>query len=285
MKQVFLFKHDSEVKADKLEEIRAEIKKQIAEGVVVTDGKTEFIGVFTEPPEPRPLLPVIAPDVFAAAPESDSGLVLPITRHITERVSLEEMKAAIAAGRGREVVQPGDEFEIKLDSGEAVAVVCGGYITETRARFIFRDCLWNAVMNDKATNAGGYFKSKGRHHVLENIYPHLPPELRAVIEPRPLVEIIDGEKVEYSDPLWLPSGTDVFGPRDWWAEEPDSVQLDIFKSGERARVKEFEGETAFWWLRSPRRSHSNFFALVYTGGTVSYTGANGSLGFAPGFDL
>ena len=60
MKQVFLFKHDGEVNADKLEEIRAEIKKQIAEGVVVTDGKTDFIGVFTEPQEPRPLLPMIA---------------------------------------------------------------------------------------------------------------------------------------------------------------------------------------------------------------------------------
>lgn len=285
MKQVFLFKRDGEVKADKLEEIRAEIKKQIAEGVVVTDGKTDFIGVFTEPIEPRPLLPMIAPDVLAAAPETNSGLVLPITRHVTERVSLEEMKAAIAAGHGREIIKPGDEFEIKLDSGEPVTVVCGGYITETRARFVFRDCLWNAVMNDKATNEGGYFKSKGRHHVLENIYPHLPPELRAVIEPRPLVEIIDGEKVEYSDPLWLPSGTDVFGPRDWWAEEPDSVQLEIFKSGERARVKEFEGETASWWLRSPNRSYSYIFVNVYTDGAVYSTYAYHSLGFAPGFDL
>ena len=39
-------------------------------------------------------------------------------------------------------------------------------------------------MNEDATNAGGYYKSKGRRHVLEEIYPHLPPELREVLVAR-----------------------------------------------------------------------------------------------------
>ena len=140
-------------------------------------------------------------------------------------------------------------------------------------------------MNDDANNAGGYYKSKGRRNVLEEIYPHLPPELREVIEPRPLVETIDGERVEYADPLWIPSGTDVFGPReDWYEEEPDSVQLEIFKT-ERGRVKERNGETVYWWLRSPCRSYSYYFVSVNTDGTVNNNNANYSLAFAPGFRM
>ena len=120
---------------------------------------------------------------------------------------------------------------------------------------------------------------------LEEIYPHLPPELRAVIEPRPLVETIDGERVEYADPLWIPSGTDAFGPLEgWYAEETDSVQLEIFKT-ERGRVKERNGETVFWWLRSPRRSYATYFVFVRTDGTVNNTNAYNSLAFAPGFDM
>ena len=220
-----------------------------------------------------------------AAKKTEAESPFSIVRRSRSAASLAEIKAAIASGRGPEVIRPFDELEFKLDTGETVTAVCGGYVTPTRARFVFKDALGDAPMNDDATNAGGYYKSKGRRHVLEEIYPHLPPELREVIEPRPLVETIDGERVEYADPLWIPSGTDVFGPReDWYEEEPDSVQLEIFKT-ERGRVKERNGETVYWWLRSPYRSNSNSFVYVYTDGTVGSFSAYCSLAFAPGFDL
>ena len=98
-------------------------------------------------------------------------------------------------------------------------------------------------------------------------------------------EEIDGERHEYADTLWIPSATDVFGAGDWWNEEPDSFQLEIFKR-ERDRVKERVGDgTWCWWLRSPYASISNSFVCVYTDGTVINYGARYSLGFAPGFDL
>ena len=221
-----------------------------------------------------------------AAKKTEAESPFSIVRRSRSAASLAEIKAAIASGRGPEVIRPFDELEFKLDTGETVTAVCGGYVTPTRARFVFKDALGDAPMNDDATNAGGYYKSKGRRHVLEEIYPHLPPELREIITPRLFVETIDGERVEYADSLWIPSGTDVFGPReDWYEEEPDSVQLEIFKT-ERGRVKERNGETVRWWLRSPFRSYSYFFVNVHTGGTVNYSGrAHYSLAFAPGFDL
>ena len=99
-------------------------------------------------------------------------------------------------------------------------------------------------MNDTPTNKGGYLKSEGRRHVLEDVLPLFPDELAEAFEPRFLSEEIDGERHEYADTLWIPSATDVFGAGDWWNEEPDSVQLEIFKR-ERDRVKEVAGETLF----------------------------------------
>lgn len=207
-----------------------------------------------------------------------------ITTRTTE-ISVPELKKEISSGRGLEVIRPFGKIAIELKNGERVNAVCAGYVSETRARFVLEDCLaekWQ--MNKTATNEGGYLHSEGRRHVLKDILPLFPDELAAAFEPRPMSEMLDGELHEYADTLWIPSATDVFGAGNWWNEEPDSFQLDIFKR-ERDRVKEVAGETWFWWLRSPLASSSNNFVVVYTDGAVTSTDAYSSYGFAPGFDL
>ena len=178
-----------------------------------------------------------------------------ITRRTEQEINISELKAAIKEGCGLEVIRPHDEITLALDTGETITPVCG-YVGKHSARFVFKDCLremWQ--MNKTMTNKGGYFRSEARRHVLEDILPHLPAELREAITPRHLCEEIDGETYEYFDSLWLPSATDVFGngPDGWWKEETDSFQLPIFKA-ERD-------------------------------GAVDGSGAYYSFGFAPGFDL
>lgn len=203
-----------------------------------------------------------------------------------KEISIPELKEAISSGNGLEVIRPFDKLSIELKNGERVNAVCGGYINEKRVRFVLEDCLaetWR--MNDTSTNKGGYLKSEGRRHVLEDILPLFPDELAEAFVPRFMSEEIDGERHEYAETLWLPSATDIFGAGEWWNEEPDSVQLEIFKR-ERDRVKEHIGDgTWFWWLRSPDASISYCFVCVNTDGTVNYSYARYSNGFAPGFDL
>ena len=279
MKTVSIFKHGATISTTDADKLRERLKGQFAEGLVLLDNRLDYLETLVLPESSA------AVELMPAPTEAGSGSPFTIVRRSRSAASLAEIKAAITSGRGPEVIRPFDELEFKLDTGEAVTAVCGGDISPTRARFVFKDALGDAPMNEDATNEGGYYKSKGRRHVLEDIYPHLPPELREIIEPRPLVETIDGERVEYTDPLWIPSGTDVFGPLEgWYAEEPDSVQLEIFKT-ERGRVKERGGETVYWWLRSPFRSDSGIFVIVIAGGTVNYYSAYYSLAFAPGFDL
>lgn len=201
-------------------------------------------------------------------------------------VSPSQLKRAKAEGKLDHLLAQRDEIEVPLDTGGTVTVVCC-YVTPTSARFVFKDCWDEGVMNDEATNKTGYFKSKGRKHVLEDIYPHIAAEWREIIVPRTFVETIEGERVEYSDPLWLPSATDVFGTPDgaWWNDGDDDFQLPVF-ARERDRVKECGDKgTYFWWLRSVDASNAYFFCFVSADGSANADNACASFGFAPGFDI
>ena len=175
-------------------------------------------------------------------------------------VSPSQLKRAKAEGKLDHLLAKRDEIEVPLDTGGTVTVACC-YVTPTSARFVFKDCWDEGVMNDEATNKTGYFKSKGRKHVLEDIYQHIAAEWREIIVPRTFVETIEGERVEYSDPLWLPSATDVFGTPDgaWWKDGDDDFQLPVF-ARERDRVKECGDKGTYpWWLRSVCASYTDAF--------------------------
>lgn len=201
-------------------------------------------------------------------------------------ISPEDFKTAISEGNVDELISPFDEIEIPLDTGGSVTVVCG-YSDSHTARFVMKDCWDEAVMNEENTNKTGYFKSRGRAHVLTDILPHIAQEWREIFKPRQMVEIIDGERVEYADLMWLPSATDVFGPSEdgYWKDEGDNFQLPIFEK-ERDRVKECGDEGTYpYWLRSVYASYTYAFRIVYAGGYSNAGSANCSLGFAPGFDI
>ena len=191
-----------------------------------------------------------------------------------------------AAGKLDELLHPFDEIDVPLTTGGTVTVVCG-YVTPTTARFVFKDCWDEHVMNQENTNKTGYYKSAARKHILEDILPNIAPEWREIIVPRTIVEIIDGERVEYNDAMWLPSATDVFGVPDdaWWKDEGDDFQLPIFKR-ERDRVKECGDEGTYpWWLRSVNATGGSTFCGVRTDGSATSDLAHRSRGFAPGFDI
>ena len=197
-----------------------------------------------------------------------------------------ELKEAIKNGRGEEYLAPLDEIEIPLANGKYVTAVCA-FINKHFARFVFKDCWSRFPMNDIATNEGGYYGSEGRKHVLDDIYPYISQEWRDIITPRKLTETINGKKVEYSDTLWLPSGTDLFGTScgEYWADEEDSFQLPIFKRG-RNRVKEYGEEGTYpYWLRSVFVDDSDSFCGVDSNGTTGFNDADGHFGIVPGFDI
>lgn len=219
-----------------------------------------------------------------------------IRQTIEKEITWAQLKTMVTTGGATQLIHPFDEIPLVLEGGEAITVVVGAHLPATEdkpagLRFVFKDCLDDPHnMNDDWTNAGGYQASGGRRHVLEDIYPRLPADLRAVIRPRKIVEIIGGKTLEYEDPLWLPSETDLFGRGEaslqgGKVDSPEDFQLPIFLT-ERDRVKQRKGYgTTPYFCRSVFAGNSNIFCLVYTDGVADYDIANWSYGVAPGFDL
>uniref|UniRef100_A0AAU8B594 DUF6273 domain-containing protein n=1 Tax=Dulem virus 34 TaxID=3145752 RepID=A0AAU8B594_9CAUD len=219
-----------------------------------------------------------------------------IKKSVYEPITWEQLEDLAASGRATEVLTPFDEIDLTLEGGEAVTVVVAAHLATTAdkpagIRFMFKDCLNDPHrMNNSYTNAGGYKDSEGRRYILEEVYPRLPADLRAVIRPRKIVENVREGVLEYEDPLWLPSETDMFGRGEasWQggrADGPDDFQLPIFMT-ERDRVKMRQGYgTTSYFCRSVYSGYSNFFCLVGADGTATIGYAANSRGVAPGFDL
>ena len=218
-------------------------------------------------------------------------------RHTIENnITWEQLKAAAEAGTAESLAPLKSEIDLTLEGGEAVTVVVAAHLPATAdkpagIRFVFKDALAEPHrMNDDWTNKGGYKASEGRRYILEEVYPRLPADLRALIRPRKIVENIREGVLEYEDPLWLPSETDMFGRgEDSWqhgkVDGPDDFQLPIYMT-ERDRVK-LCGDYGTYpqWCRSVIASYTGSFCLVYTYGSAGYIGAYISCALAPGFDF
>ena len=143
-------------------------------------------------------------------------------------------------------------------------------------------------MNKRMTNKGGWRDCEMRLWLNETIFHMLPDELQEIIVPRRIVQIMDSERLESEDKLWLPSFTEMFGKEnaeDWAPADNDETQLELF-STERSRVKEVPGNGTWWyWLRSPYGSNSTYFCSVGSDGGADYYNASGAFGVAFGFCL
>ena len=210
----------------------------------------------------------------------------PIRQTVTTDIDSVKLKEMIKSGRGTEVINLLDELDVPLINGGTVTVICA-YVGDKIARFIFKNCWDMGCMHNTGIRKVGYRDSEGRKHVLEDIYPYIAPDWREIITSRKITETISGEKVEYSDPMWLPSATDLFGSPDgkWWDDEGDSFQLPIFTK-DRDRVKEYGEEDTFpYWLRSVDIDTHKYFCYVYGFGRANADVPSVSYGFAPGFDI
>lgn len=196
-----------------------------------------------------------------------------------------ELKTAAQAGELSCILKSGDLIPFTLKNGEEVAVRATRDDSE-KWFFILEDCLADMHrMNKRATNKGGWAECEMRRYLNNTVFALLPDELQEVIAPTRIVQVLDGERVETEDKLFLLSKTQMFGKGYWSEQEPEDTQLVCFRY-EKDRVKECgDNGTWYWWLRSPEAPSSSSFCAVYaSGGTYTYT-ASLSHGVAFGFCL
>lgn len=158
-------------------------------------------------------------------------------------------------------------------------------------------------MNDSDTSSGGWKSSQMRTNICGTslssysgtIISAIPAELRATL--KSVTKYTDNtgggsgnvasNVTATTDYFFLLSEFEVSGSisKANSNEASKQAQYAYYSAGNRKIKYKHDGTStaAFWWLRSPFASYSNYFVVVNTGGTVYYHYANRSLGFAPGF--
>ena len=197
--------------------------------------------------------------------------------------SWESLKKAAEDGVISEIIHEGDLIPVTLRTGERV-VFRVTHDETGKMFFVMENCLEDEHhMNREDTTEGGWAACDMRRYINKTIFALLPDDLQAVIAPTRIVQIVNGERVETDDRLFLFSRTQVFGEGPWTEREPEDTQLACFKR-ERNRVKECgDHGTWFWWLRSAYANRS--FDSVYSSGSNDYNYASSSGGVALGFCL
>ena len=174
----------------------------------------------------------------------------------------------------------------------------------------FHDSSYNSIvsttgffsMNSSNTNSGGWESSQMRTNIcgtsLSNysgtIIAVIPAALRAVLKSvTKYTDNTGGGSTAASavtattDYFFLLSEYEVFGSisRANSNEASKQAQYAYYSAGNSKIKYKHNGTStaAYWWLRSPRVGSSYIFVHAYTDGTVNYTVAHCSLGFAPGF--
>ena len=189
----------------------------------------------------------------------------------------------------------GTEITFDLKNGVPVTATVYGILPAQDSdqvpgvRFLFDTAVDLHCMNPDMTNRGGYYASACRRHVVRDIIELLPDDMVDYIRPRKITETLHDAVITYSDPLWLPSETDIFGKggdsrQNGHADGPDDFQLSACLT-DCKRVITLGGEPAWAWLRSVCCYTSATFLIINTDGTIYYYTANRSGAVSPGFDF
>lgn len=214
---------------------------------------------------------------------------LTITRKVSSGNSWSEIYNYILNGRTDSILSVGDSIDCVLKNGNHIKIDVAGIniYNQDEVVFCFHNIFDENRMNVNRTNAGGFPQADMLAH-LDDIFDLLPDDLQAIITPRKIVQEFRNSRTECEVKLWLPSLVEVFGDRydqyDCEGMNSNNRHLPIFQDPENIS-KLFEGFPAYYWLRSPYTSSTNFFWFVNSTGNVISTNANYAFGVVPCFSI
>ena len=205
-----------------------------------------------------------------------------IIRKVSTPTTWSEIAEKIKEGKAKEFLSVGDVVPFTMKDGQEVNAVVAEIDAygENEVVFVIEDCLKDRhPMNEECDNDGGWRDSDMREYLNEEVFDLLPDDLKSVIADRHITQVVDDEELNSKDKLWLLSITEI---GEECETDKNNVHFSLFKD-EKSRIKQIDGETAWYWLRSPNHTNSNDFWIVNTNGNGSSYDANSSYGVAFGF--
>ena len=124
----------------------------------------------------------------------------------------------------------------------------------------------------------------GRTFLNGEFYDNMSDELRAIVKPVwKLTANKNGEIVKSKDYVWLKSEKELFG-RAIYSNDGEGHWYALFMQENFPWFKlNGENEKDWQWLRSVRAGLTNFFCIVYSGGSPYVNASGSSYGVAPDF--
>ena len=174
---------------------------------------------------------------------------------------------------------------------------CESETSETACGFVveFADIITRHQFNSTDTNVGGWRDSELRTYVNGTIYNALPSDLQNVIS---TTKVISGHgktsgetNFETQDKLYLLNAQEVWNTNDYDTSVGTSKQLDYYKnqgltaSSYAGAIKQYNGSSSAWWLRSAGSGFTYYFLTVRGGGDWSDHYADYSSGVSPAFRI
>ena len=196
------------------------------------------------------------------------------------------LKARISAGDA-DWLKSGDRITISLANREKLRLEVG---RDAAGRIFFLSSpamRWHHRMNELGTvSPNGWQDTSLRRYLNEEVFPLLPEELRQVIKPVRILQIVHGRRIVCEDRLFALSRTQVFGGEH--VAEPEDSQIDVFRRPDFRRKA--NGDPGYWWwLRSGDPDNNNFFMVRDNGPQNSrypcISDAGGNTGVVFGFCL
>lgn len=139
----------------------------------------------------------------------------------------------------------------------------------------------NRCMNDGTCN--GWRESSMRSWLNNELLNSLPDEIKKYVRPvKKQCRTCDGASYEVVDTIWLFSESELFGSAIYSPGE-EGKRYEAFATSADRQVSDDDGDTCWYWERSPYSSHGTSFCIVDSSGTAGYAYASCTYGVALGF--
>lgn len=208
-----------------------------------------------------------------------------IEKRCKKETTWKDIAKAIQSGRASDLLEVGDRIPFTTKRGIEAAVVVAHIKDNKEVYFVLEDAWEQKAMVDKISDGKllSWAECDVRKHLQEKVLTDLPDDMAAVISKRTIKQNIGSDAKITEDKLWLLSHTEVFGRDDRAAADgEDEFHFDFF-CDERSRVKQRNGETDWWSLRTPRSASSTYFRFVGYYGYASSRAATTTYSVCFGF--
>lgn len=194
--------------------------------------------------------------------------------------------SAMTAGNGLNNAQPEqDVVHVLMDTGTA-----SGYkdVNGKTVNFVWgqKNCLpENGRMNASNTNTGSWNGCAMRTDLNNKYYNALPATFKSCLKRFNVItaQTYNGSTNQTSqDYISLFAEKEIFGSWTYsnTTEAAALSQIEYYKTSSN-RIKKINGNSCYWWERSPYSSYAGYFCYVHSYGTANGYYASAAYGVAP----